>query len=122
MCHCYWQQLCHRVKGYQCLRVVEGERQGGRHAAMAGTLTKSPTAVTHGKATKTTDFHTSLRRLYNSRLGSKSVIGELCHWSAAKVAQPVQRTANFTVARGQGRAASTASTGGAGTVVASYPM
>ena len=43
------------------------------------------------------------------RLGSKSVMGELCHWSAA-------------VAWGQGRAASTASTGGAGTVVASYPM
>ena len=54
--------------------------------------------------------------------GSKSVFGEICHWSAAGVAQPVQRTANLTVARGQGRAASTASTGGAGTVVASYPM
>ena len=38
----------------------------------------------------------------SSRLGSKSIIGELCHWSAAGVTQPVQRTANFTVARGQG--------------------
>ena len=37
-----------------------------------------------------------------TRLGSKSVIGELCHWSAAGVTQPVQRTANLTVARGQG--------------------
>ena len=40
-----------------------------------------------------------------------------CHWNAAGVAQLVQRTANLTVARGQGRAASTASNGGAGTVL-----
>ena len=43
-----------------------------------------------------------------------------CHWNAAGVAQLVQRTANLTVARGQGRAASTASNGGAGRY--SYPV